>query len=83
MFYEKGNNDGQYYNGARDMESFENYLLAFMQNKDESSLRHEMAASSTYKAVYDLEDTNFVEFISTGAHFVKFFAPWYFIYFRL
>jgi hypothetical protein len=73
MFYKKGSKDGIYYDGERNMESFEDFVLTAGQ-ADEVDLkqRSENDKVANEKPVNDLSEADFKQFVSNGFHFVKF-----------
>jgi hypothetical protein len=75
MFYKKGSKDGIYYDGERNMESFEYFMINTGETDDLDGSRSnsENKASQDQKPVKELTESNFQEYISDGNfHFVKF-----------
>lgn len=76
MFFKKGSNDGIYYNGERDMESIEEFMISARFDDETKKDSRPVDENRIVQSVYELDDSNFRDFVAQGFHFVKFFAPW-------
>lgn len=70
LFYKKGSMLGVRYEGKRDFEAIESFLMNQYNNNNEE------ASESSEIPVNALTEQNFDNFISSGFHFIKFYAPW-------
>jgi len=71
--YKIGESEGKKFKGSRDVPTLKRFI------SDELGDEAEHASSTTEKAVQgavDLTDDTFIDHVSQGSHFVKFFAPW-------
>ncbi|XP_037938554.1 thioredoxin domain-containing protein 5 homolog [Teleopsis dalmanni] len=79
-FFKRGETGSIKFKGTRDMPAITDFINQQLNREDENVITKEVeevkpALSSTGKLI-ELNEENFAKHVSTGNHFVKFYAPW-------
>lgn len=79
-FFKAGHDEGLKYRGGRDYEALKSYIGEQVgkaqQEVDDPQLQEEPKAPSPVSGLVELTEETFDNYIATGNHFVKFYAPW-------
>lgn len=68
--------DSVKYRGARDLDSFNSFIREQLGLEDDDSEESVAEPPKPVSPLVELTDDTFAKHISSGKHFVKFFAPW-------
>ncbi|XP_055617514.1 thioredoxin domain-containing protein 5 homolog [Toxorhynchites rutilus septentrionalis] len=72
-----GNQEAVKYRGARELEAFESFIREQLGLEDENNSEESVAEPpKPVSPLVELTEDTFAKHISSGKHFVKFFAPW-------
>lgn len=72
-FYKLGNNVGEKFRGTRDLPSLTSFINEHLHSADEVDT---VRVPQPLQGLIELTDDNFEKHVSSGKHFVKFYAPW-------
>ena len=76
-FFKAGHDEGSKYRGSREYEALKLYLneqLGKAQQETETS--EEPKAPAPVSSLVELTGDTFANYVATGNHFIKFYAPW-------
>ncbi|KAB0790649.1 hypothetical protein PPYR_14902 [Photinus pyralis] len=72
-FFKLGNNVGEKFRGTRDLPSLTSFINEQLRSAEEDDT---VKVPQPLQGLIELTDENFEKHVSSGKHFVKFYAPW-------
>lgn len=77
-FFKAGHDEGLKYRGARDYDALKSYIVEQVgkAQQEVDELQEEPKAPAPVSGLVELTEETFDNYVATGNHFVKFYAPW-------